>query len=278
MNDFYNFYSFKIYSSNISDLNQKEIINRIKLVKSKFNKLNVILPIQKHTNKILKLSQLLNYNYLLGNSYLEKIRNLDEGFDGIYFDNKDIYLLKHFALGVLTADCLPIVILILKKSLYTINNLANLEKYFIIGSILHAGWKGIFNNIIYNFFNIVKNYLKNESNIKVIVYIGPCIRDCCYEIKEDLIKKLNINSNFYYLKDKKIYLNLPSIVKYQIKQYLKQYFLNLKNRIELENRIEFKNTIELDLIDVNKCTYCSNNYFSYRKGNKKERNITILSA
>lgn len=109
--------------------------------------------------------------------------------------------------------------------------------------------------------------MKNESNIKVIAYIGPCIRDCCYEVKEDFIKKLNINSNFYYFKDKKIYLNLPSIVKYQIKQY----FLNLKNTIKLEN------TIELDLIDVNKCTYCSNNYFSYRKGNKEERNITILS-
>jgi copper oxidase (laccase) domain-containing protein len=259
MNDFYNFYSFKIYSSNIYDLNQKEIINRIKLVKSKFNKLNIILPIQKHTNKILKLSQLL------------KIRNLDEGFDGIYFDNKDIYVLEHFALGVLTADCLPIVILIFKESLHTMNNLANLENSFIIGSILHAGWKGIFNNIIYNFLNIVKNYLKNESNIKVIAYIGPCIRDCCYEVKEDFIKKLNINSNFYYFKDKKIYLNLPSIVKYQIKQYLKQYFLNLKNRIES------KNTIEFGLIDVSKCTYCSNNYFSYRKGNKEERNITILS-
>jgi copper oxidase (laccase) domain-containing protein len=127
MNDFYNFYSFKIYSSNIYDLNQKEIINRIKLVKSKFNKLNVILPIQKHTNKILKLSQLL------------KIRNLDEGFDGIYFDNKDIYLLKHFALGVLTADCLPIVILIFKESLRNMNNLANLENSSLVAYYMQVG-------------------------------------------------------------------------------------------------------------------------------------------
>jgi len=262
MNDFYNFYGFKIYSSNIYNLNQKEILNRIKLVKSKFNKQNIILPIQKHTNKILNLSNLLNYSYLLKNSYLLKIREIDEGFDGIYFDNKDIYLLKHFALGVLTADCLPIVILIFKKPLHTMNNLDSLRNSFIIGSILHAGWKGIFNNIIYNFFNIANNYLKNEINIKVIVYIGPCIRDCCYEVKEDFIKKLNINSYFYYFNDKKIYLNLPAIVKYQINQSL----------------VNLKNTIELDLTDVNQCTYCSNNYFSYRKGHKQERNITILST
>ncbi|MGC8734450.1 MAG: laccase domain-containing protein [bacterium] len=258
-----NIYNFKIYSSTKDDFDQKNLINRINLVKNKFNKLNVILPIQKHTNKILKLSYLLK----------PKVNYLKEelSFDGIYFDNNDIYIFKYFSIGVLTADCLPIVILVFNNDmLNNLDNSLNLNNYlsnylnsFIIGSILHAGWKGIFNNIIFNFFDILNNYINNYKNLKIFIYIGPAIRNCCYEVKYDFINTLNINTQFYYQKNNKIFLDLISIAKSQIQESIK-CLSKLKK-------------IEIEIIDTNECTYCSNKYFSYRKGDNKQRNITILS-
>ncbi|MCX7871260.1 MAG: polyphenol oxidase family protein [bacterium] len=252
------YFNFKIYSSNIQDLDQKRIINRIKLIKNKINKLNVILPIQKHTNKILNLSELF-YKDL---NYLDKLKILETGFDGIYFDKNDLYLLEYFGLGVLTADCLPIIIFIFQDNLNNeiyINN--NWLSNFIMGGILHAGWKGIFYGIIYNFFKILNNYIKNSHVLRIFVYIGPSIRSCCYEVKPDFINQNNISKEFYYLKNNKIYLNLIDIAKKQIDNSIK----NIKANIQ-----------KTELIDKNECTYCSNKYFSYRKGHKTERNITVL--
>lgn len=264
-----NIYNFKIYSSNKNDLDQKNLLNRINLVKNKFNKINVILPIQKHTNKILKLSYLIKPKI---NYFKEEL-----SFDGIYFDNQDINFFKYFSIGVLTADCLPIVFLVFNsdelnntKTPLNFDNInfdnINYINNFLIGSVLHAGWKGIFNYIIFNFFDILNNYInnyKNIENIKIFTYLGPAIRGCCYEVKIDFINNLKINPQFYYQKNNKIFLDLISIVKSHIQESIK-HLNNLKK-------------IELKIIDTNECTYCSTKYFSYRKGDDKQRNITILT-
>ncbi len=250
---------FKIYFSNIQDLDQKKIINRIKLLKNKINKLNVILPIQKHTNKIFKLSKLFSIDL----NYSNKLNFLEVGFDGIYFSKEELYLLNYFGIGVLTADCLPIIILVFENNLdnkILLNNKEVLSN-FIIGGVLHAGWKGIFNGIIYNFFKILNSYINSFRILKIFIYIGPSIRKCCYEVKKDFIIKNNIPTEFLTITNNKIYLDLIDIVKKQIDNSTK----NLEAKIE-----------KLELIDKNECTYCSNKYFSYRKGHQLERNITVL--
>lgn len=259
----FSYFNFKIYSSNIEDLDQKKLINRIKLIKSKINKLNVILPIQKHTNKILNLSEVF-YKDL---NYLDRLKFLEAGFDGIYFNKNDLYLLDYFALGVLTADCLPIIILIFQDNLNNeIHTNNNLVSNLIVGAILHAGWKGIFNGIIYNFFKIlntyIKNsYIKNSYFLRMFVYIGPSIRSCCYEVKQDFINQNNISKKFYHIKNNKIYLNLIDIAKKQLDDSISNINTNIQ---------------KIELIEKKECTYCSNKYFSYRKGHKTERNITVL--
>ena len=75
--------------------------------------------------------------------------------------------IKGIALGVLTADCVPII-------LYDANNK-------IIGCI-HAGWKGAFSDIIKKTINKIK---KINSNNKIFACIGPCIGKKSYEV--DLI-------------------------------------------------------------------------------------------
>ena len=61
------------------------------------------------------------------------------------------------ALGVLTADCVPIIVYDLRNK--------------IIGCI-HAGWKGAFLGVIEN---TIKKLKKLNSNNKIFASVGPCI-------------------------------------------------------------------------------------------------------
>jgi polyphenol oxidase len=73
-------------------------------------------------------------------------------------------------LGVLTADCLPIL-------LYDPRTRA-------IGAI-HAGWRGLIAGILPNTIQKMSdNYQTNPKD--VIVGIGPSIGPCCYEIQDDV--------------------------------------------------------------------------------------------
>ena len=85
---------------------------------------------------------------------------------------------KKIAIGVLTADCVPILIY---------------DKNKKIVSAIHAGWKGIYKGII----NKVINFLLNSGSKSkdLIGIIGPCISQKNYEIKKDFINK-------FYKKDK----------------------------------------------------------------------------
>ena len=65
--------------------------------------------------------------------------------------------MKGIAIGVVTADCVPII-------LYD-------DKNKIIGCI-HAGWKGAYSDIIKNTINKIK---KLNSNNKIYASVGPCI-------------------------------------------------------------------------------------------------------
>ena len=77
---------------------------------------------------------------------------------------------KRIACAVLTADCIPILITNKTGS--------------IIGCI-HAGWKGLRDNIIENFFNKLSN-IKRED---IMVLLGPCISQNKYEVDEDVLNQ-----------------------------------------------------------------------------------------
>ena len=92
----------------------------------------------------------------------------------------------NLALGVLTADCAPILFFETKKK--------------IIGCI-HAGWKGAINGIIENTIEKIKE-LGGEIN-KVRVCIGPCIDKKNYEVKKDFyqnFKQKSENSDIFFSK------------------------------------------------------------------------------
>ena len=74
----------------------------------------------------------------------------------------------------------------------------------------------------------------------IVVCIGPCIKECCYEVKEDVSKyfdKQNIVN-----RDSKIFLDLISKIKYDL----------------YENGI-------IKIFESDICTYHNEEYYSYRR-------------
>ena len=72
------------------------------------------------------------------------------------------------ALGVLTADCAPILIFEKQKG--------------IVGCI-HAGWRGALNQIIENTLEELNKIGGKNENL--VVCVGPCISEKSYEVKND---------------------------------------------------------------------------------------------
>ena len=107
---------------------------------------------------------------------------------------------KNLPIGILTADCVPILICDKKKN-------------FI--AAIHAGWKGAYKGIISKVINFMTKKGSNPRNITAV--IGPAISVKNYEVKKDFKKKFinkdKKNNKFFKIKYKKLYFDLPSYVK-----------------------------------------------------------------
>ena len=139
-----------------SDGNMRDNENRKKVLQT-FGFESVYLPKQKHTDNILPVEE-----------------HNKKDADGLYTNKKNT------PIGVLTADCMP-VILTDSKTLV----------------VIHAGWKGLFKGILEKGVDLFKN--KNN----VFCFIGPSAKDCCYYVQEDFLentKKYGIKLNKRYLK------------------------------------------------------------------------------
>ena len=181
-----------IYNSlncGIGSLDLKKNVNsNLKIVSKKIgiSSKKIILLRQSHSNKFYLVKNLKYHN--------KKIKA-----DALITSNKNI------AIGVLTADCVPILIY---------------DKNKKIVSAIHAGWKGAYKGIIKN---VVKFLFNKGCNPKdIIAVIGPCISQKNYEVKKDFITKRN----------KKTYFSLNSYIKYQLEN------LYIKN-IEIINKDTF---------------------------------------
>ena len=107
--------------------------------------------------------------------------------DGIISLSKDI------ALGVLTADCCPILV-------------AH-KKNLMVASI-HLGWRGLFNGILENFLHETKKLNINKSDL--LFSLGPCIGKNSYkvdhEFKKNFVNKDQKSDLFFAQIDKLTYL------------------------------------------------------------------------
>ena len=171
---------------NSNDKKNNIIKNRnIALKKIGLNGKILIIPNQVHSNK----AKLVNENNI----------NKDIKVDGLVTKSNKIVL------GILTADCAPILLFDYKKN---------------IVSAIHAGWRGARNNIIENTIKLMLECGSKLNNI--ISCIGPCIGKESYEINDDFYNKfIHENSNnkkFFSKKNNKMNFDLKSYIISKIKK------------------------------------------------------------
>lgn len=194
--------------------NTKEGVNNLLSLKEDFDVCEVQYIKQIHSNDVLVYDK----------SQKDFIEN--EG-DAIVTNEKSVIV------GVFTADCVPVILIDERTS--TI-------------SAIHSGWKGTFNDISKKAVEkMIKDFNCDANNIKA--YIGPHIRQCCYEVSEELKEKF-INK-----------FNIPS----------KKLFngRNLSMELCIEEDLKSIGIKEDNIYSLNLCTHCEkeNKLFSYRKSN-----------
>ena len=121
---------------------------------------------------------------------------------GIYknIDGLVTFIDSGVILKIQTADCVPIFMIDLKNS--------------IIG-LVHSGWRGTKDSIVISALKEFKKHGSKTNNIEI--YIGPCIKECCYEVKEDVSQFFNKRDILN--KNNKLFLNLISKIKYDLYNY-----------------------------------------------------------
>ena len=149
-------------------------------IRSKKNK--IILLYQVHSAKFIHIKK-MPQKKIIGDALITKNRNLP--------------------IGILTADCAPILLLDRNKK--------------IIAAV-HSGWKGAYKNII---TKVLKKFIKLGSNKKdIIAVIGPAISQKSYEVgeefKDKFISKSKKNRVFFKYKRKKIYFDLINFIYNQL--------------------------------------------------------------
>ena len=162
---------------------KENVKKNLDLVSKKMNikKENLVLMHQTHSNKVIVINKESEKNKkIIADALITKLEGL--------------------AIGVLTADCVPII-------LYD-------EINKIIGCI-HAGWKGTISGIIENTLNKFQEINKNN---KIIAAIGPCIGNESYEVSlefyDNFLKNSEVNKKFFSKKsNEKFLFNLREYVK-----------------------------------------------------------------
>ena len=209
---------------------KKNVLNNLKIVCKKINcsSKNLVLLNQIHSNKF----------YFINKNYKFKKKKL----------NGDALItnVKKIALGVLAADCVPVLIY---------------DKNLKIISAIHAGWKSVYKEIIKK---VVKYLIKKGSNTKnLVAVIGPSISEKSYEVqknfKDKFLKKDKQSKFFFKIRKNKTYFGLNKYVYYHLKK------LGIKN---------------LEIIKKNTFNK-KNNFFSARrsiqnKENDYGRNISVI--
>lgn len=153
----------------------------------------------------------------------QKIQNVD----ALITREPDVFL------QVTTADCVPIF-------LYD-------PTLKIIG-VVHSGWRGTAKNIA---GKIVKELIKLGSKPEnIMVYLGPSIKKCCYDVPKDRLKYFSQWGSVYALEvENKSYLDLPGICREQL----------IKKGILLKK-----------IVISPACTCCNNDCYSHHRDKKIE--------
>ena len=194
--------------------NKKNIQKNLKFVAKTMavERSKLILMHQTHSNKVTEITKKNYKKIIIADAMITQMRNL--------------------AIGVVTADCVPIIFCDNKSQ---------------VAGCIHAGWKGAFTGVIENTFKKVK-----RLNLKSKIYasVGPCIGNKSYEVDVKFYKMF-VSKSWKY----KIYFKEKNKTKklFNLRKFVTDKLLKLG--------------IEVD--QVNKDTFSEkSNFFSYRRSFK----------
>lgn len=144
-----------------------------------------------------------------------------EAADGLVTSEPNVVL------SITVADCVP---------LYFYDRASR-----VIG-LAHAGWRGIRQGIVEN---MAKKLQELGADIKQLqVFIGPHIRDCHYEVQEDVGRYFRHIPGALSERQGRMFLSLTTAIKH-----------GLAGHGILEDNIK----------EAGECTFCLDKYYSYRR-------------
>ncbi len=148
----------------------------------------------------------------------------------------------NIGVGVLTADCLPIVFYAPKHNII---------------AVAHAGWRGSIAQIAEK---TIEKILKQTtmSPQDLYVYFGPAAKTCCYEVQPDFLPNLerfSYRDKLITMRNKKLFFDVA-----------------LLNRLQLID-------LGINPCQINEeyqvCTICNPQYHSYRRCKDDLRQVTM---
>jgi len=150
---------------------------------------------------------------------------------------------RFVGLGVMTADCLPIV-------LYDKVNQAI--------AVVHAGWRGSVKNVVLKALDRMTQEFGTKPEM-LRVFFGPSAKVCCYTVKEDMLEYLEdieFIDRVVQRRSDEIFFDLPGF-----------------NKLLLESVGVKPEAFQLQ---YNLCTMCEKSLYSHRRqGKAAGRQMTV---
>lgn len=190
-----------------------------------------------HDGKVVTLRQVHGDNIIEVSD--KKLKEAGEA-DGMITGENDIYL------GVLTADCVPLLFIAPKQRL---------------AAAVHAGWRGTLAGIAKKAVELFKQRYDVTAD-ELEVALGPSIGVCCYEVKDDVAAPLM---------KKWGKLTTPSIAVKEGKSFVNLRRLN-------RDILRAAGVPGKQLHEIGPCTSCATDeFYSYRRqGGETGRQISIV--
>lgn len=148
-------------------------------------------------------------------------------------------------LGVMTADCLPIVLF---------------DRHNNAAAIIHAGWRGSVEKIAVKTVEHMQQLYKTDPT-RLQVFFGPSAKACCYQVDDTFAEKLD---NFPYAD--KVLSRVGDQLMFDLPEF---------NRKQLRGIGVKRESFHMQ---YNICTICDKSFCSYRRqGDKACRQMTVVS-
>ncbi|MBW9155959.1 peptidoglycan editing factor PgeF [Clostridium sp. FP2] len=225
---------------------KNETINNHEFIKFQYENAVILfstakadLNFNKNTQEGLLNLEMIKKHYKLQDiGYLNQIHSdIIVSFDGNTNDGDALISDRtKTAIGVFTADCVPVILVDTKKG--------------VIAAV-HSGWKGTKALIVSKTIErLEENYGSKAKDIRV--YIGPHIGGCCYEVSPELIEAFTSED---------IYSNIK---------------ISNNNKLDLEKcilaQLVDKGIKEENITTTHTCTACNKQYelYSYRNSENKQ--------